>query len=394
MLKKIKEILQNPLYVGIILATITLIITGHSYLISMLRQEDNPYTHYNNYKIFKESYFHLIGNKDLYQLYPNEHFDYYKYSPTFSLLMAPLAYLPDLLGLFLWNLLNVLVLFLALWKLPLQNNRTRIFMLGIILIELITSIQNAQSNALIAGLIIFAFIFLEKKKVALASLFIVLCVFIKIFGIVAFAIFLFYPDKLKAIAYTIGWTLLLLVLPLLVISTDQLLFLYRSWGDLLSYDHSVSYGLSTAGWLHSWFGIAINKNVILLLGAILFLLPTLKFKYYNDYTFKKLFLSSILIWVVIFNHKAESPTFIIAVTGVVIWFYTQERKIENTILLILTIIFTILSPSDIFPKELRENYVKPYVLKAVPCILIWFKIIYNLTTFGWKKNRDLKISNR
>lgn len=389
MLKKTKEVLQNPLYVGIILTIITIIITGQTYLLTVLRNEEAGATHYNNYKIFKESYFHLIQNKDLYQLYPAEHFDYFKYSPTFSLLMAPIAYLPDLAGLFLWNLLNVLVLFLALWKLPLQTNRTRLFMLAIILIELITSIQNSQSNGLIAGLIIFAFIFLEKKKIAMASLFIVLCVFIKIFGIVAFAIFLFYPEKLKAIAYTIGWTLLFLALPLILISTNQLLFLYRSWFDLLSYDHSVSYGLSTAGWLYSWFGVAINKNIILLLGAIIFLIPALKFKYYKDQTFKTLFLSSILIWVVIFNHKAESATFIIAVAGVAIWFYSQERKIENTILLFLAIIFTVLSPTDLFPKGIRENYVIPYVLKAVPCILIWFKIIYELTTFGMRKSRDL-----
>ena len=209
------------------------------------------------------------------------------------------------------------------------------------------------------------------------------------FGIVAFAIFLFYPEKLKAIAYTIGWTLLFLALPLILISTNQLLFLYRSWFDLLSYDHSVSYGLSTAGWLYSWFGVAINKNIILLLGAIIFLIPALKFKYYEDQTFKTLFLSSILIWVVIFNHKAESATFIIAVAGVAIWFYSQERKIENTILLFLAIIFTVLSPTDLFPKGIRENYVIPYVLKAVPCILIWFKIIYELTTFGMRKSRDL-----
>ena len=98
MLKKTKEVLQNPLYVGIILTIITIIITGQTYLLTVLRNEEAGATHYNNYKIFKESYFHLIQNKDLYQLYPAEHFDYFKYSPTFSLLMAPIAYLPDLAG--------------------------------------------------------------------------------------------------------------------------------------------------------------------------------------------------------------------------------------------------------------------------------------------------------
>ncbi|MBK8088139.1 MAG: DUF2029 domain-containing protein [Chitinophagaceae bacterium] len=97
-------------------------------------------------------------------MYPAEHFDYYKYSPTFSLFMAPLANLPDSVGLFLWNLLNVLVLYFALRRLPLSSNKTHLLMLGFVFLELLTSTQNSQSNALIAGLIIFAFTSLERKK--------------------------------------------------------------------------------------------------------------------------------------------------------------------------------------------------------------------------------------
>lgn len=383
MLKKTMKVFQKPFFGGIVLSIITVVITGQSFLLGTKTfQGDIEYTHYNNYKIFTASYFHLIENKDLYQLYPEEHWDYYKYSPTFALLMAPFANLPDTLGLFFWNLLNALVLSLALWKLPFQSVKTRLFILTIILIELITSLQNSQSNALIAGLIVLAFILLEKRQVALASLFIVLTVFIKLFGIVAFALFLFYPDKLKTVACAIGWTLLFLVLPLIVISPDQFSFLYHSWLDLLSSDHSASYGLSVAGWLNSWFEIDMSKNAIALFGAIVLLIPVLKYKFYNDQTFKLLFLSSILIWVVIFNHKAESPTFIIAMTGVSIWFFSQPSKTENLILLILALIFTVLSPTDIFPKGLREDYVRPYVLKAVPCILIWLKVGFDLTTFG------------
>ncbi|MCX8473857.1 MAG: glycosyltransferase family 87 protein [Sediminibacterium sp.] len=388
MLKKTIEILQKPLYVGIILTIITILITAQSFLLgSKTFCGDVEYTHYNNYKIFAESYFHLIENKDLYLLYPNEHFDYYKYSPTFALIMAPFAYLPEAFGLFFWNLLNVLVLFLAIWKLPFQSTKTRLFILSIILIELITSIQNSQSNALIAGLIVLAFIFLEKKQIALASLFIVLTVFIKIFGIVAFVLFLFYPDKLKAFVYTIGWTFFFLALPLLVISPNQLNFLYHNWLNLLSSDHSASDGISVAGCLQSFFDTDISKNIIVLLGAILFIIPAFQFRYYKDKIFRMLFLSSTLIWVVIFNHKAESPTFIIAMTGVAVWFCSQKRKTENVVLLILAVVLTVLSPTDIFPKGLRDDYINPFKLKALPCILIWLKIVYDLTTFGLKNNK-------
>ena len=236
------------------------------------------YTHYNNYLIFKQSFFHLIENNDLYKLYPNEHWDLYKYSPTFALLMAPIAVLPNAVGLLIWNLLNVLILFFAIWKLPVNSDKSRLYILGFILIELITSIQNSQSNALMAGLIIFAFIFLENKQTALASLLIVLTIFIKLFGVVALALFIFYPDKIKFILYTIGWTLLFAALPLILISSSQLLFLYHSWFNLLQNDHSISLGISVAGIFSSWFGIECKSETILI-GAVLFCLPF--FKYQN-----------------------------------------------------------------------------------------------------------------
>lgn len=273
--------------------------------------------HYNNYIIFKQSFFHLIEQKDLYQLYLTEQWDLFKYSPTFSLLMAPMALLHDVLGLFIWNLLNALVLFFAIWKLPNQLANTRLKMLGFIVIEMITSLQNAQSNALIAGLIILAFIQLEKKQTALAALFIVLTFFIKIFGVVALALFIFYPNKWKAALYTIGWMLLLAILPLIVVSPSQLIFLYKSWVNMLQNDNSVSLGFSVAGWLYTWFGIAPSK-LIVLAGAAIFCLPFLKYKFFGELKFRLFFLASILIWVIIFNHRAESATFVIAVSGIAI----------------------------------------------------------------------------
>jgi hypothetical protein len=375
-IKKYK-ILYNPLFIAGILILITIIITGDNLLLKpkTFGNDSILYTHYNNYLIFKQSFFHL---------------DFYKYSPAFSLLMAPLACLPNAAGLLVWNLLNVLILFFALWKLPLRSYKTRLFMLGFILIELITSIQNSQSNALMAGLIIFAFLFLEKKQTALASLFIVLTIFIKLFGVVALALFIFYPDKWKAAIYTIGWILLFALLPLIVISTSQLLFLYQSWFHLLQNDNSISMGFSVAGWLHSWFGIDCKIGT-LIIGAVLFCLPFLKYKFFNELKFKLFFLSSILIWIIIFNHKAESPSFVIAIAGVAIWFFSQKIKTVNVVLLIIAFIFTVLSSTDIFPKSIRVNYFVPYVFKAIPCILIWIKIIFDMMFYKPENNLGYNI---
>src|SRR5690606_38477454 len=99
-------------------------------------------------------------------------------------------------------------------------------------------------------------------------------------------------------------------------------------------------------------------------------------------------LSSVLIWIIIFNHKAESPTFIIAVSGIALWFFSQQAKKENTILLILVFIFTCLAPTDLFPKYIRDNIFEPYVVKAVPCILVWLKISYDLLFQNFSNNNN------
>jgi hypothetical protein len=132
------------------------------------------------------------------------------------------------------------------------------------------------------------------------------------------------------------------------------------------------------GWLKIWFSLNVNKTVVNLAGMALFCLPLLRIKQYGNFVFRALMLASVLIWVVIFNHRAESPTFIIAIAGVAVWYYLQAPGKLNYVLLVLAFVFTTLSPTDLFPKFIRDNYFWPYVVKVVPCILIWGKIIYDL----------------
>lgn len=341
-------------------------------------QGGREYNRYNNYIIFKQSYHHLIQDKDLYISYPEEHIDLFRYSPTFALFFGLFAYLPDAVGLHLWNLLNVLLLFFSLKYLPKLDDKQKAFMLLFVLAELFTSLKNEQSNPMIAGLIIFAFGLLERDKYLWATLCIVSTIYIKLFGIVAFALFIFYPKKWKLLAFSVLWLTIFLLMPLLAIDPGQFQFLYASWANQLANDHTTYYGYSVIGWLKTWFGIEGVKNAIVLSGVVLFCIPLTRIKYYQDYHFRLLALASVLIWVVIFNHKAESPTFIIAISGVAIWYFPQERTTLNLVLVIAAFIFTSLSPTDIFPRFIRNEYFRPYVVKAVPCIFVWLKIIYEM----------------
>ena len=373
-----KWIKQEKLIYGLILGLVVIVISLIQVSAHTDAYEPTGYNHtkYNNYVIFRNSFFHLIDNKDLYTAHRDVQFDLYKYSPTFALAMAPMAVLPDWLGLMVWNALNAFVLLFALMKIPMHNSKARWLMMGFVLLELVTSIQNAQSNALIAGLIIWAWHFLEKGKNGWAALMIVLTVYIKIFGVFAFVLFLFYPNKWRSFLASAWWSLILLVLPLIAVSLEQLTFLYQSWWHLLQNDHSISYGLSMAGWLHSWFGFE-GKTLIISIGLVLFVLPLIQVKRYTEPFFKLLYLSMVLVWIVIFNHKAESPTFVIAASGVAIWYFVQEKNKVNMILMILALFFTLLAPTDIYPRAWRNEFFTPYVIKALPIIAIWVKMNFD-----------------
>lgn len=328
-------------------------------------------TSYNNYLIFSNSFDHLIQGTNLYAQYPAEQYDVFKYSPTFALLFAPFSALPQSAGLSAWNLLNVLLFLFALKKLSLPPLRELGF--GLLAIpEIFTTTTNSQSNLLIAGLLILAYINLERGKIFLPVLFISLTVFIKLFGILFFAMLLLYPQRLKAIVTSGAVLLGLFILPLPISGWDRLIQHYREYLGLITGDHGYFVKYSVMGWLQSWFGWQPDKNIIVLAGLLVQCIPLLLWKRFTNRDFRTIYAASWLIWLVIFNHMAESATFIIAVAGVFLWYFTiAERKYWHIAVLIPVMLFTCLGPSDIYPKAWRMLIVETWQLKVFPCMLVW-----------------------
>ncbi|HXB92535.1 MAG TPA: glycosyltransferase family 87 protein [Puia sp.] len=339
------------------------------------------YIDYNNYIIFKYSFFHLLHGKDIYQLFPDDHWDLYKYSPGFALCFGLLAWMPNAIGLLLWNGINSFCLFAGIRLLPGLDDRRKTWILLFCLLEMLLSIQNTQSNGLMAGLIVLAFALAERQKYFLSTLCIVFSFYIKIYGALAFVLYLFYPGKWRIAGWSLFWMVVFALIPLAVVDGHQLAFLYRSWLNLLLNDRSASVGLSVMGILETWFHWTVSKNMVALAGMVLFLMPLCYTRFYKDYSFRLLYLASVLIWTVIFNHKAESPTFIIAMSGIGIWYFSRPRKGSDLLLLILAFFLISMSVSDLVPSYIRREIVRPYGVKAVMAIVIWAKIIYEQLTF-------------
>jgi hypothetical protein len=389
MKEKVQSIITHTTFIVILFVLFALGAGIQSLLLSpnFAPGNDIEYTKYNNYIIFSQSFHHLKNNQDLYIAYPEEHWDLYKYTPTFSVFFGVFTLLPNWLGLNLWNLLNAFVLLAAIYYLPRLNDIQKGWVMLIVLLEFNVSVMGEQSNALIAGLLVFSFGLLENKKYMIASLCIVLTVFIKLFGVVGFALFLFYPQKWKLVLYSMGWSVILLALPFIYIDYDQYLALLSSYSHMLSNDQIISNGFSVMGWLNSWFSLDINSLVLVLIGAMLFLIPLTRLRAHKYISFRYLTLASVLLWVIIFNHKAESPTYVIAMTGVAIWFITGEKTRINIGLLILALVLVSLSSTDLFPRDFKKGFIEPYAIKALPCILIWIKIIYDMMVFKTGQNK-------
>jgi len=350
---------------------------------------EGGYTSYENYVIFKNAFPHLIAGLNPYTAFPAEQWDLFKYSPAFALFMAPFAALPNWLGLPAWNLLNALVLLAAILRLPVLTDNQRVFIAWFVFIELITSMQNSQSNGLTAGLILWTFVALERGKRWQAAGHVAASAFIKIFGIFAAVLALLYPQKWRFAAWLAGWSVLLTLIPLLVVTPSHLWQVYEWWWELLRDDHAASIGLSVQGWLQTWFGWMPSKMGVTLAGLSIFIGSVFAMYRVPSAVNRVLACASVLLWVVIFNHKAESPTFIIAMCGVALWWCMAEKTTWEKVLLWTTFVLVSLSPTDIFPAALRRAVVQPYVLKAVPCIAIWCIVTWKMLR-QWNTENHLK----
>ena len=358
-----------------------------------IRLTEFPIKAYNNYVIFRESFWHIFNGKPLYQTYHPDYYDVFKYTPTFAVFFGIFAFLPDLVGLILWNLLNAILPFYAFSQLIVFQQDKKLFILIFILLELVTSLMNSQSNGLLLGLMMLGISAFQREQISKSVLFILLTAFIKLFGVVLFALYLLKPHLIKkSIVYSIVIFSILFLLPLVFISWDYLLIQYEKMFLLLKKDSLTFVKFSVNGWIYNWFGFLPNKTYLLIFGLVAQLVPIyfIRLKTLNNDILLK-YAASWVVWTVIFNHMAESATFVIAVGGISLYLLSLKKwNWVHYILIFLTVAFTELGPTDIYPVSLRFWIVETAQLKVFPCILFWILMtVENINgEINYNKNGD------
>jgi hypothetical protein len=338
-------------------------------------------THPGNFLLFRCTFDRLIHDQNLYLNTPA--CSGFLYSPAFAFLFAPFALLPPLLGLLCWNAINAAAPAFALSRL-LDARRARLVLVFIYL-DVVRSLQNSQSNALIAGLLILTFLASERGNVVGAAMATGAGALIKIFP-AAGGLFALLPpqplgERARRILVFVAVGVVLALAPMLVSAPSVVAAQYRSWLTTTTVAGALR-GESLLGILATWFRYSGPNWPVQVAGLTALLLPVLLGRAAGaSARVRRLFLSSLLVFVVIFNHQAESPSYVIATAGIGIWAATEGGR-WRVALALLSLLFVSLVATSLVPWRYRHDVLRAYSLQAVPCLLCWIGIQVDLWRSG------------
>lgn len=334
----------------------------------------------NDYAIFRASFWNLISGQDLYGLRLDQAGNGFKYSPSFALLFAPFAVLPFGLGLLLWNFVNSISMFFALRSL-LPGDQARMA-LALAFLPILRSVQSSQSNALVAALLIFAFICFERAWRVRGAFAIAIAAAIKIFPLAGLAFALSRPRQMRALALFAGAALMLALLPLLVISPRELVGQFQSWGTLQSHE-TILLGSSLIGLLRRGGLLWPTWVVQLAASGIVIGVLIARRDQWAERSFQLQYLAFVLVFCVLFNHRAESQSTVIAISGLIIWILAAPPPRAGWRIALFVVVYSLatLIGADVTPRIIKRA-LSPEARLAIPLTFVWLAILRDLVSTG------------
>ena len=288
----------------------------------------------------------------------------------------------------LWECFLVAMFYMAVRYMPLQRWQ-KVFMFWFCAHEVLTPLFVEQYDLAMAASYLLMFACIEKKQPVWAAFFIVLNIFIKLYGVMGLAFFFFIEDKRKFILSCLGWAALFFVLPMLVSSPDYIVQQYFGWYDSLMLKNAQNLTDMANTTNTSLLGMPrrITSNMeysdlwLIIPGILLFLSPYRRLSQYKNVAFRYAVLASVTMFVTLFSTGTESYGYIAPMTGFVIWYTTApwQRGRWALVLLVYAFIFTSLCTSDVFfPRWIWKEWIAPYGLKALPSTIVWLVLIWEM----------------
>ena len=339
----------------------------------------------NNFRIFRGVFWHTLQCTSLYTEYPLEYYDVNHYGPFFSLVIAPFALMPIPLGLVFWCIALSLTLYFAITRSTFSSWQ-QMFVLWFCSETLLTSLFMQQFNIAIAAIIIASYALIEKERDFWAACLIVLGTFVKLYGIVGLAFFFFSKHKGKFVLSLLFWGVVLFVAPMIISSPGYVVSQYHEWfvclveknGENLA---SQAQNISALGMVRRMLGNPEYSDLLILAPAlVLFALPYLRFKQWRNEGFRMTLLASVLLFTVLFSTGSESSSYIIALSGVCVWYFAApwQRGKADIWLLVFVFLLSSMGSSDLYPRAIKREYIQAYSLKALPCLIVWLKLCWEM----------------
>jgi hypothetical protein len=103
---------------------------------------------------------------------------------------------------------------------------------------------------------------------------------------------------------------------------------------------------------------------------------------WNDRNLRLRFLGFVMVFCVVFNHRAERQSAVIAVSGMVIWFLASPRSTWRTSLFAIVYFLVVVSGTEIVPHAIKQILVPPVRL-SIPLTTLWLVMLCEL---AWPRN--------
>lgn len=361
---------------------------------------------HNNFDIFRYVFYHTWEQAPLYlPATDGSYGDMNHYGPLFSLIIAPFAVCPVWLGLLMWDVLLAVFLFWAFERFStLSRPPIQTFLIWFCAHEMLLALFYQQFNVATVGMILVSYVFVEKEREGHAAFFIVLGTLIKLYGIVGLAFFFFSRHKLRFVLYLLGWTAVLVCLPMLISSPDYILQQYQAWyvslcdkndSNLLNIMQNVSVlgivrkvqyvasgGYVVVDHLEGGKDLPYSDLWILVPAMLYMAAGYFRISQWKSPAFRQTILAAVLMFVCLFSTGSESCSYIIALPGCVIWYLAApwKRSRWDVALMVFVLVVTSFSPSDLFPKAVYRACIQPFGMKALPVALVWLKLGWELLT--------------
>jgi hypothetical protein len=226
----------------------------------------------------------------------------------------------------------------------------------------------------------------EKKSYFWATLWIVLGIYIKLYGVVGLAFFFFAKDRLRFAAYFVFWLVLIGFIPLALGGFGYGIQTYREWMGILAHKNELNENIKNIrtdvcvmGMIRRWTGDPTVSNLWFLIPSmILNVYLFFQTKKWSDPDFRLRILAFVLLYIMLASTGTESPTLVMAFPAVGIWFVLGEKTKERWAMLIFTLLISSFSPTDIFPSYIRNEFINPLALMILPLLGVWLWLAWDL----------------